>query len=898
MNKNARGQPGLQSPFNVSRPKPMSRRQAVLVLGMHRSGTSALAGVLSALGVAGPRTLVSPTESNPRGYFESPRIFTALDDMLASIGSCWDDWRQLDQQWLDSKAAQHRKSIKALLIDEYASEPIIFLKDPRICRFVPFVCSILAELNFTFVALLPLRNPLEVAYSLKRRDAFALSKSVLLWLRHVLDAEIYSRNMPRYFLQYEKFVADWRHDMDRAAQITGITWPDQSHCVSAKIDQFLTPDLRHEIALFNELENHPNVSPLVRETYKILINIAVHGEGKEFLDQLDLVRAKFEEGCRIFAPPMGAVELAATANDALIAERDSLAEDHKRLIAERDSLAEDHKRLIAERDSLAEDHKRLIAERDSLAEDHKRLIAERDALARDHKNLGAVRDAMLTSRSWRLTAPLRSLKKMIGASEDHSRIPASLDLIRAPQQDTSNVLFLSALMQRLRRPISDIALAKRIGLSQSDLKAVVASSIFDERFYQMTYPETTQAGVSPFEHYLTVGRFEKRRPSAAFDPTAYIEANPELQSSGGIEPLLHYVLFGRAAGAPLSKAEAIPPRPVLTREITFGTKRLIIFLTPGFDARVGGVLSIAGIYRESRGLIHLHGAKVALCAVPGDDPLFLKYTWFENDNYLLDLNAVLRNCIDLDYLQVHIPEYAVNRVALWLDSVSSSLLRDIGTIHLNVMVQNIDQIEGQNIGELTRFGTVTVTTAHEAYGNAATRNIVGVPLHKLGVCTGPELYDRRAYRDKEPVLVVSHDEHPLKEQVLGQIAGALPWLEIRVVHNLSYEEYRALILRAKWSLTFGEGLDGYFAEMVFSGGNGFAVYNDRFFTPAFAALETVYPSWEVLLERITADLQRLDESTAYDRCWRQAYELLSKLHGTDRFRENLRAFYRGEYSFR
>jgi hypothetical protein len=158
------------------------------------------------------------------------------------------------------------------------------------------------------------------------------------------------------------------------------------------------------------------------------------------------------------------------------------------------------------------------------------------------------------------------------------------------------------------------------------------------------------------------------------------------------------------------------------------------------------------------------------------------------------------------------------------------------------MLQNIDLAQGQNIDELRRFGYVTVTTAHDAYSNKVTRETLGVPLHKLSVFMGPELFKRSLYPDKKPILVVSHDAHPLKEDVLGLIARAHPQLEIRIVQNMSYEEYKALILEAKWSLTFGEGLDGYFVEPIFSGGNFFAVFNDRFFTPAFAELETVYPS--------------------------------------------------------
>lgn len=338
-------------------------------------------------------------------------------------------------------------------------------------------------------------------------------------------------------------------------------------------------------------------------------------------------------------------------------------------------------------------------------------------------------------------------------------------------------------------------------------------------------------------------------------------------------------------------------RAVLTRAITFRTERLIVFLTPGYEHRGGGVLSIAAIYRESAALRHLHRAKVALCAVPGDDPFFFKYSWFKNRNYLLDLDSVLRSCERLDYLLLHIPEYAVNQVLDWLNSASTAYLWNVRQVHLNILLQNIECLQGQNVSELKGFGKVTCTTAHEAYTNCATRDALGVPVHRLGVCVGPERYSRTGYQEKEPLLIVSHDEHPMKEKVLKQIAEMCPDLKIEIIHNLSYEAYKKLLRRAKWSLTFGEGLDGYFAEQIWSGGVAFAVFNDRYFTPAFAGLDTVYPSWDALVDRMPTDLQRLDEPVAYNRCWRESYELLNGLHSTDRFRENLRLFYRGEYTF-
>jgi hypothetical protein len=336
-------------------------------------------------------------------------------------------------------------------------------------------------------------------------------------------------------------------------------------------------------------------------------------------------------------------------------------------------------------------------------------------------------------------------------------------------------------------------------------------------------------------------------------------------------------------------------RGLITQAVSFRAKRLIVFLTPGFDGPSGGTMSIAAIYRESEALQNIHHARVAICTVPGEPPL-LKYTWFKNRNYLLDFEALINRCRDLDYLLVHVPEYAVNDVGEWLRSFWPRL-QEIREIRFNVLVQHIDLMRTQNLHSLARFGEVTCTTAHEAYSNEETRRTLGVSLHRLSCCNGPERYTVSDYRDKQPLLMVGHDEHPLKETVLGEIRKAFPQLKIQVIQNLTFEQYLNVARRAKWSLTFGEGLDSYFSDPVFSGGVSFAVYNDRFFTPAFAKLETVYPSWDVLREKIATDLVRLDEPVAYKRCWKQAWDILNDLYSVERFRENLRAFYRGEYTF-
>jgi hypothetical protein len=346
-------------------------------------------------------------------------------------------------------------------------------------------------------------------------------------------------------------------------------------------------------------------------------------------------------------------------------------------------------------------------------------------------------------------------------------------------------------------------------------------------------------------------------------------------------------------------------REALTRDVSFEAKRLIIFLTPGLEVRTGGVLAIFSMKDETLALRQLHRARVILCAVPGDDPDFFKYSWFDNNDYLLDLETVLRSCESLDYLQLHIPDYAVNRLLVWLRTFEKTLLQNIREIHLNVLLFNIDNIRGQNVYSdviqdvkgLLSFGKATCTTAHEAYTNLATREEQGVPLHRLGCLYGPEFFPRSSYQDKEPLMIVSRDGHLLRGEVLQRITQAFPELTIQIIENIQYEDYRKLVHRAKWGLTFGEGLDSYFGDTILSGGVAFAVFNDRYFTPEYAKLENVYPSWEVLMDRITTDMQRLDEPVAYKHCCQQTYDLLSANSGGDRFRENLRLFYCGEYTF-
>src|ERR1700733_5407646 len=383
-------------------------RRAILVLGMHRSGTSAFGGVINALGAAAPKTLMSANEWNPRGDFESAALFTAHDKLLESAGSDWHDWRQIDPQWFHSREAdENRQKIKAILIEEFDNEPLILIKDPRICRFVPFFLSILEEMKIAPVAILPVRNPLEVAYSLMRREVFALPKSILLWLRHTLEDQFNSRHLPRCFLSYEELLIDWRSHADRATEKTGVHWPINSARSDVAVSDFLASDLRHQKVSLEELNVQAEVAPLARETYSILSEIVAGGECQPLLDRLDAVRNKFDEGCLNFAgasadhktSAVNALGSITTSRNNPITEHDASALIYDKLTLEHAALACTHKSLITEHDALTAVNNSLSLEHEILACAHNNLIDEHEALAGVYSSLNLEHEALASAHN-------------------------------------------------------------------------------------------------------------------------------------------------------------------------------------------------------------------------------------------------------------------------------------------------------------------------------------------------------------------------------------------------------------------------------------------------------------------------------------------------------------------
>ena len=441
-------------------------RTAILVTGMHRSGTSALARTLSLLGAALPDDLIPSNEGNPHGHWE-PRDMVDLNDrMLADAGSDLYGVRDIASAWFDSAAALAFGDEAARLIGGFFSgESLVVLKDPRTALLAPVWNRALALGGFRVVHVLPLRHPADVAASLRRRhlkdfpyDAWLKPRGEAVWLRYVLAAVRGSRGHERVFVRYGDLLADWRREVGRVGAELGIRWPGLGTAREAEIDAFLHandhadgvhPPIGTDGADLCDLDlaalasacyttiSSSGDDPVVTDAFRSAFAERIAGAGdliamleglyplvwqfyersKTLQGRLDLALAG--EGRLRERVQQSWAALTVANNDKLRLQLDAGSRDRQAAslqgeVARLEGLVAREEARIADLERQIARLKREVAE--AVAGCEARLAEQRsaaEAARRDQEEASARLDALHGSTSWRLTAPLRALSRVL-----------------------------------------------------------------------------------------------------------------------------------------------------------------------------------------------------------------------------------------------------------------------------------------------------------------------------------------------------------------------------------------------------------------------------------------------------------------------------------------------------
>jgi len=218
------------------------KRTCILVVGMHRSGTSALAGVLNLLGVYLGSKLMEANFANEKGYFENNKLYKINEALLFECHSFWDDPFYHEKKLENIK---NFNNLKITIKKEFEHSKIFAIKDPRLAVLFPIYKKVLKELDIDIKVILPYRHPIEVASSLNSRDKISIEKGMLLWGNHFLLAEKHTLDYARVFICFDELMTQTEDTIKLISKSLKINLDDKYLTNKRKIEDFLEPNLKH-----------------------------------------------------------------------------------------------------------------------------------------------------------------------------------------------------------------------------------------------------------------------------------------------------------------------------------------------------------------------------------------------------------------------------------------------------------------------------------------------------------------------------------------------------------------------------------------------------------------------------------------------------------------------------
>lgn len=328
-------------------------------------------------------------------------------------------------------------------------------------------------------------------------------------------------------------------------------------------------------------------------------------------------------------------------------------------------------------------------------------------------------------------------------------------------------------------------------------------------------------------------------------------------------------------------------------------KKLILFLTPAQTKTGGGIMSIYSLCETSRTLVE--DSLCLISTLPYDKYTYANNTYFFNTEKIYRFSQIRNNCKNLNELIIHIPELYAKDFYRKLKPVDRKFLKSIKKLHLNIMNQNIELMPNpQSLKELLNLtDNITQTIAHDRYATQDTCNKWQIPTHLFSVNIDTSKYRTYSFEEKEKNIVLSPDLHVSKNKIVEILKNNFTDFNIITVQNMSFSEYMDLIGKSYFTITFGEGMDGYFLQPSSVGSVGIAVYNNEFFpNKTWKDLFNVYESYDQMAEKITDDLQAmLNDKKLYEQTSAAVNNKTKEIYNIDSFRDNLKRFYEKKYDF-
>lgn len=223
------------------------KKACCLVLGMHRTGTSALSGFLAKTGVYFSDNLLEPQKGvNDKGFFEHKGILSINEEILSFFNQKWYNIEQLPDNWLDNEILiSYKEKIKDIIIREFSLCNIFGIKDPRLCLIYPIYLDVFHDMDIEPYLIITYRDKKHVTKSIIRRgDDFSERHIDSLYDKYINSIHKYKNGYNNIVIHYDDIVDNSEKIY---LNILDFLYPYISFKFESikEIEEFITPKLRH-----------------------------------------------------------------------------------------------------------------------------------------------------------------------------------------------------------------------------------------------------------------------------------------------------------------------------------------------------------------------------------------------------------------------------------------------------------------------------------------------------------------------------------------------------------------------------------------------------------------------------------------------------------------------------
>jgi hypothetical protein len=257
----------------------LKKKRIIAVIGVQRSGTSAITRGLQVLGVNLGNfygyDIVSP--DNEKGFFEDLEISYLDVNMLNSIGYTWDNpaLPVFDDNTKQVLSAFY--PIAANIVNRRFENTDLFgFKDPHAVKLLPFWNEVFKDAGIEVSYIIACRNPLSVIKSsMHNREGFDSVKGFYIWLGATLASLIHSAGYKRIVVDYDELMKNPEKQLRRTAERLNLKFDSGSPEFIEYKESFLSESLRHTSFGIDDLAANSDVPPKIAELYVLLKRIAM-----------------------------------------------------------------------------------------------------------------------------------------------------------------------------------------------------------------------------------------------------------------------------------------------------------------------------------------------------------------------------------------------------------------------------------------------------------------------------------------------------------------------------------------------------------------------------------------------------------------------------------------------